>query len=162
MSGHAFASSCIELRGHASLYTPVCVHQAMTCEGFAYRNVELDLTVVVRADRAQRPEERQHPPGARRGRLHRGARTEVPVPCPLVLLCNVVLHGAESLRSCVAAMQQLHLRKSLNYQFFDRRRAGQDVGMARMLTQNVLTSLHGTFGAASLVPSTRPVLALCT
>ena len=51
---------------------------------------------------------------------------------------------------------------SVNYQVFDHCCAGQDVGMARMLTQNVLTSLHGTFGAGSLAPSTRPVSARCT
>ena len=34
--------------------------------------------------------------------------------------------------------------------------------MARMLTQNVLTSLHGTFGAGSLAPLTCPVSARCT
>ena len=39
--------------------------------------------------------------------------------------------------------------------------AWQDVGMARMLTQNVLTSLHGTFGAASPAPPTCPNQAVC-
>ena len=72
MRGHAFASS---YHAWPCNPAPMCLYQVMSCEDFAHESVDLGPTASMRADRAQRPEERQHPPGARRGRLHCGAST---------------------------------------------------------------------------------------
>ena len=130
------------------------------------------------ADCTSRPEEREHPVGPGRRRMHRGELIACPQMWGVMQVPGCLYpHSWPNLRlgGSTGHGAHVHVRGRVRAQFFSEGDLGrplcsathkctfpspsqsdgpQDVGMARMLTKNVLTSLHGTFGEGTLLHGT--------